>query len=152
MWEINNNLQVLNFLRAVIFGLIIIFIYDIFRAFCVNFTLNEKVIFVMDLIFCLILLPFIFFFLISTTNGEIRGYIFFGIFVGIFIWRVTLSRLNIILFRSIFGIIFRFLNLINIKINDIIKKFFSFFCKKLKNIAFSMKKSINCLKKVLKKG
>lgn len=152
MWEINNNLQVLTFLRALIFGIIIIFIYDIFRAFTVNFTLNTKIIFLMDFLFCIVLLPFIFLFLISTTNGQIRGYIFSGILIGVFIWRVTLSRFNSIFFKKLFSIILKFFRFFNIKLNAIFQKFISFFCKKVENITFIMKKSINSLKKVLKKG
>lgn len=152
MWEINNHLQILTFLRAVIFGLIIIFLYDIFRAFCVNFTFNIKVIFIMDLLFCLFLFPFIFCFIISTTNGEIRGYVFFGIIIGIFIWRFTISKFNIIFWRKFFGLIFKIFTAINCKLNSIFYKLISFFSKKLKNIALILKKSRNSLKKVLKKG
>lgn len=152
MWEINNNLQVLTFLRAVIFGLIIIFLYEIFRAFSVNFTINQKVMFIMDLVFCLFLLPFVFCFLISTTNGEIRGYVFLGILVGIFIWRLTISRFNKFFWRKAFVLILKIFSTSNNMFKRIFNKLISLICKNLKNICFILKKSGNSLKKVLKKG
>ena len=91
MWEINNALQLLNFFRSVILGMLFCVFYDFITAIRRNSIENTLRVFFYDLFYFAICAPTLFCFLLATTNGELRGFIFIGIFIGFIIARVTVS-------------------------------------------------------------
>lgn len=106
-------------------GLLIGVIYDIFRFFRLVFK-NKTAVFLLDFLFFFIISPIIFIFLLSYNNGIVRVYYFTAILLGYLIYILTLYRITGYIFRPIASL-FR----------NIVKK-----------ILKSLKKGLQCVKKV----
>ena len=151
MWEINNSLQTVCFLRALVLGICLCLLYDLFASLrkagiCSNFA-----VFVQDILFFIIASPLIFIFLLATTNGEIRLYIILGIAIGFLIFKMTVSKLFVFIFSKLFRAIFFGLGFANRAINGffkVISKLFKGFFEKSSTF---FKKSLKSFKKGLKK-
>ena len=118
------------FLLFFIVGIIIGFIFDIFRAIRKNFKAHDKITFIEDLIFIILSGYLVIYSIIKINGGEIRFYLFLGIFFGILIYSLTISNLCVI-------ILYEFVKI----------------CKKILEIPYySIIKIINFTKKVAKKG
>ena len=147
MWEIDNYLQLLSFLRALLLGSILCGLYDIIRAIRQIKALTYAIIFWQDFFYFVFISPIIFCFLLATTNGEVRGFILFGIVAGFFITRFSLSKflLKVLIFLlSIIEYIYKFLNKYFNKILQFLRKTVELIAVKTKNI---FKKTKNGLKK-----
>lgn len=134
MWEISNTLQILNFLRSVLLGAIFCFLYQFLRVARRLSVHSDITVFFEDVIFCLLLVFPTFCFLLSTTNGELRGYIFLGIFAGFAAFHYCLSKLIVLLLFYILFYVRKFL-----------RSIFAFFYLKI------AQKGLNTCKKALKK-
>lgn len=95
MWEIDVKLQIISFLRSMCLGVIFCILYDLFRAIRKNTASTIAEVFVEDLLFFLICTPIVFCFLLATTNGMLRAYVFLGIVLGFLLFRITLSRFTV---------------------------------------------------------
>ncbi len=82
MWEISSNLQIANFLRAVLLGGFFCLLYDLFSAARKAGANSTAAVFLQDIFYFVIIAPITFCFLLATTNGEVRAYIIFGVFLG----------------------------------------------------------------------
>lgn len=134
MWEINNTLQILNFLRAVLLGAGYCFLYQFLRVFRRLRKHSDIAVFFEDISFCMALVFPTFCFLLSTTNGELRGYIFLGLFCGFAGLHYCLSQYIVFcLFYSFFYI------------GKVFRSIFAFFSQKI------AQKWIKACKKALKK-
>lgn len=122
MWEINNALQVINLLYSAAFGIIICLIYDILRSLRCVFSFKNSTVFFQDILFFIILAITVFCFLIVTTNGQLRGYIIFGIILGFLICRFTFSKAFYFALKFIFYKIYSFLMIFKLKIIKISEK------------------------------
>ena len=150
MWEINNTVQVTDFLRAIIFGIIICAFYGIFASLRKNGVDSNFAVLLEDVIFFIILSPLIFLFLLSTTNGELRLYIIIGILVGFYIFKIALFKIWVFMIyktNSVIIFCFRFLRGVFLKTAYLITKI----SKKIGKKLFFLKKAVNSLKKGLKK-
>ena len=121
MWEISNNTQIFNFILALVCGLIFCLFYDLFRAFRVCFNFKDSTVAFQDIIYFLVISILTFCLLLVTVNGQIRGYILFGILIGFLIFKILFSKLIIVVFVFIIKI-FKFICL---KINKFLLKFFA---------------------------
>lgn len=99
-----------------IMGLLIGFLFDIFRSFRKNLKFSDMIVYFQDIIFLFICGIFIFRGILVFNQGNIRFYIFIAIFLGILIYALTLSNtcsiiLNVILkaIKKITKIIWRIL-------------------------------------------
>ena len=144
MWEISNTSQILFLLRSVVLGCVFSFIYDILRAIRLQHRFSLLAVALQDFLFLCFLAPVTFLFLIAATNGQLRLYIFFGLTVGFFLFRLTLSRLILPVFSFVFRVIFTTFG----RVKSAFNRFFAF-CGK--NIADYYKKALNYFKKGLKK-
>ncbi len=144
MWEINNKLQVLSFIYSIILGFIFCFLYDIFRALRHNKRQKFVIIIIEDIIYFLIISIITFIYLLSVTNGEIRGYILFGITVGFFALYFTFSR-------YIFKILSKIFYLVSSFLNRMIKRFYLLFEKTDHFLMEFFKNTLKCCKILLKK-
>lgn len=151
MWEISNSLQLLSLFRSIIFGFIIFLIYDILRSITISFKFSDINIFITDVLYCVLLMPFVFCFLIVTTNGELRGYIFIGLIIGLLFWKYTLSRLYFPLLVKLNVIIYKGSTWIYRGIFSIFSSLYLYFCKFFKNCLNLFKKMLIYFKKLLKK-
>lgn len=144
MWEISNSLQILSFARSLVLGILICLIYDILRAKRHAVKSTVVAIFFEDIIFSVLTAFITFLFLLSITNGEMRGFVFFGMAIGFLISRISISF-----------IWFKILNYIFINISNgyvwLFKRIYSGFDYVSENIAYLFKKSKKRVKKVLKK-
>lgn len=143
MWEIDNLLQVINFARSLCLGIILCLIYDVIRAFRKLFEFSSINVFFQDVVFSLFSAFTIFTFLLSVTNGELRGFVFVSIAVGFIASRLTISRVWIWLLKLIIGII-------KAGICAVSKAVYAGFDTAERNIAIFSKKSVKDLKKLLK--
>lgn len=105
MWEISNSLQLLSFARTLLLGVIICLIYDILRAYRKVYNFSHTEIFFQDVIFSIVTAFVVFLFLLGVTNGEMRGYVFFGLAIGFVISRLSLSRIWFFVLRLILSMI-----------------------------------------------
>ena len=90
------NELVLNQLYSFIFyigiGILILLIFDIFRALRKSFKTSNIITFIEDIIFTIISGTLLIISIFKFNNGEIRIYIFIWIILGIIINLVTISK------------------------------------------------------------
>lgn len=127
-----------------ILGIIYCLLYDILRALRRAKKISDITVAVQDIIYFIIISPITFLYLLAATNGELRFYIFLGIFLGFLLFFYTVSQLWVailkVCFSAIFGIfnkIFTLQNAFFSKTNRFLEKYF--------------KKTVNFFKKALKK-
>lgn len=132
----NNFSQEQVFLFFFIIGIIEGLIFDVFKVLRKSFKTSDTVTFIEDLIFILFSGILIISSIIKLNGGEIRFFLFLGIFFGITIYILTISNLCVI-------ILYEFVKICK-KIFKIpyycIKKIFFLSKKLLKNIQKSFKK------------
>lgn len=143
MWEININQQILSFLYALAFGGLFSFLYDIFKALRLAHRFSSIAIFFQDIIYFIIISLISFCLFLALSNGEIRSYILFGFLIGAIIWRITLSKFFVNIFKyfflfnkKIFKIISSVFLRLEVNFEKILKKFEKIFKKhenKVKN-------------------
>ncbi len=106
--------QVLVFLSTAICGMVIAFVYDIFRIFRKAVRTGSLVTFVQDILYWLIASVIMFITIYHSNDGELRGFLFFGAFLGVILYALMFSR--VIMNSSLFII----------RITTIILKFIAF--------------------------
>lgn len=117
------------FIFFFIIGIMIGIIFDIFRVVRKSFKTADVITFFEDLIFIIISGVLIIFGIIKINGGEVRFYLFLGIFFGILIYLLTISNLCVIILYEIVKI-----------------------CKKLFKIPFlCLKRTFNYAKSIIKK-
>ncbi len=133
----------INFARSVVLGILFCLIYDIFRAFRKVIKYSPVSIFFQDLVYSLAIAFVTFTFLLSVTNGELRGFVFVGIGIGFIISRVSLSIVIVRFFKLVISIIYGLFSKVS-------KRFYTTFDRLIENICEFSKKSGKDLKKLLK--
>ena len=128
---------------SVVFGIILCLVYDVFRALRKTVSHTITLTFFEDLLFSFLAAVTTFLFLLSTTNGEIRGYVLLGAVFGFILSRLTISRI----FCFLLKLVFSRLNLIFCYVNKIFYSGFDVMEKKILEIC---KKSGKTVKKLLK--
>lgn len=128
MWEIDSSFQAVSFLYSVLFGVGYCLFYDLFRAFRKLYNPTAISVFFEDLIYFLIISFLTFLLLMSLSNGEVRGYIIFGIAVGFAVCYFTVSRF----FVKILFAVFKYLNEISAKMVDFLNRILIWLFEKIK--------------------
>ena len=105
MWEISVNGQISTALYSVLCGSLLSFVFDIMSAAVFGVSKSRIVLFISDVFFWIFSAFLIFVFLISRTNGEIRGYVLFSCAVGFMLYRATLRRIVFPLLNRLFSFI-----------------------------------------------
>lgn len=85
------------FLLFFIIGLIIGLIFDFFKVLRKAFKTSDLVTFIEDLLFLFMSGSLIVFGIIKLNSGEVRFYLFLGMFFGILIYSLTISKLYVII-------------------------------------------------------
>ena len=85
------------FIFFFIIGIIIGIIFDIFRVIRKSFKTSDILTFIEDFIFLGLTSILVIFSIIKLNGGEVRFYLFLGIFVGIMIYSLTISNLCVII-------------------------------------------------------
>ena len=136
MWEISNSLQAINFLYSIVLGIILALVYDFIRALRKIKAYSAIAVFFQDVIYFILAVPIVFCFLLATTNGELRGFVFFGIMLGFIISLLSVSRLNLKFLVKVF----MFLKKNNERMRVLSSKIYLFFYKKIREIKKKTKK------------
>ena len=148
MWEINNSLQLLSFIRSLILGVLLCVLYDFIKSLRLTADFSAITIFFQDIIYSVIASFITFIFLLSVTNGEMRGYVILGILAGFIISRFTLSRLFFKFLKLVFGGIKRLFEVISKwfyrKFDQLTEKMIKIFKKTLKTVK-KLLKNLECL-------
>ena len=146
MWEISNSSQALNFLYSIILGLIFASAYDFFRSLRIVKSHTAIMVFFEDVIYFSVLSMVTFVFLLSVTNGEVRGYVLFGIIIGFLFFIFTVSKYYIIALTFLLKVFFKAINLF-------LKGFYVIFgkidCVLSVFLINTLKYSKKCLKKLI---
>lgn len=83
------------FLMACLLGALLAAFYDIFRIMRLAFTTPNWVIFIEDIMFCIIVTVASFWYLMSQNMGQIRGFVIVGEVLGGIIYYFTLGTIVI---------------------------------------------------------
>lgn len=129
------------FIIFVIVGIIISFLFDIFRILRKVYKFSNMLIYMQDILFWLLTGIIILQAIFKFNSGDIRIFLFLGIFVGVFIY-ISLFSIYVIKIGSFI------LKLINTLIRKLINVFKVPICKILN---FMIKYFRNLRKNVLKK-
>ena len=129
------------FIIFVIVGIIISFLFDIFRILRKVYKFSNMLIYMQDILFWLLTGIIILQAIFKFNSGDIRIFLFLGIFVGVFIY-ISLFSIYVIKIGSFI------LKLINTLIRKLINVFKVPICKILN---FMIKHYRNLRKNVLKK-
>lgn len=141
MWEINLSDQATTFLLSIFLGVCFCLLFDFTRGMRV-FGINSKVaVFFTDVIYFLLVSFVNFCFFLTRESGQIRGYVFVGEIIGFFLFRLTLSK--------IIMIIISFLHRVYTRINTAIKRTKAKVFLKIKEKTSNFAKKV---KKPIKKG
>ncbi len=134
-------LQLYNFFIFIVLGLIVSFIFDIFRILRKKFNTNNIITYIEDVLFWIISGFLIISAVFKFNNGELRLYLFLGILIGIVMYMLLFTK---------------FINLIFLKIltpvQIIIDFFLSLFKKNYNFINKTIKKCKNKSKKTIQKN
>ena len=96
MWEISNIGQSNAVIYAFLLGLVLGFVYDIFKLDRIIFKRSTFTVFFEDIAFWVIAAFLTFCLLLLTTNGQARLYVIEFVFLSFFVYYFTLSRLVLI--------------------------------------------------------
>lgn len=150
MNEVTVN-QAYLFVIFILNGILIGLIFDIFRILRKSFTTPNFITYIEDIIFWTISALSVLYTLFVFNNGEIRGYIFIGLFIGVAIYMLFFSRIIIkisvrviLFFKNIiytilklisypFLIILKFINKLLIKPTKYVKNHINNMNNKIKN-------------------
>lgn len=141
MWEINSYSQYLCFLYSVLIGGIIGVIYDFFKIDRILFKRSILFIIFEDILFWVISAFIFYSFSIVFSNGQVRGYLLIGCLCGFFTYKLTVSRLIIMMIFPLK------------KLSVVIKKFYSRLLDNINSNIISIFKNIKAFstKSLLKK-
>lgn len=132
------------FLIFTINGIIIGILFDIFRILRRSFKTSDVITYIEDILFW-ILTGFILLYSIFTfSNGEIRFYMFLGIFIGCLIYMMIFSKyfikINVKILLTIKTIVGKIISIIIFPLKIIIKFVKKIFFKPIKFITINIKK------------
>lgn len=117
------------FILFFIIGLIIGIVFDFFRAIRKNFKTSDLATLFEDIVFLGFTSFLIIFSIIKINGGEVRFYLFLGIFFGILSYSLTISNLCVIIFSVIVRICKKMLQIPFLMFKKIVKTI-----KRLKNL------------------
>lgn len=95
-------------------------LFDIFRIFRKSFKTNDFITYVQDFIFWILTGIIVLYSIFTFNNGELRGYIFIAMILGVILYLLLLSNYVIFIFTRIIKMVVYPFNI-----------FYNFFCKKL---------------------
>lgn len=129
-------LQLYNFFIFIVLGLIVSFIFDIFRILRKKFNTNNIITYIEDVLFWIISGFLIISAVFKFNNGELRLYLFLGLSIGIVMYMLLFTK---------------FINMIFLKILTPVQILIDFFLSLLKKIYNFINKTIKKCKNKSKK-
>lgn len=148
--DFNIRGETIVFLASINTGLIAGMIYDVYRVFRYYSKPKKILSFIEDLIFWLLISIVFFFTLIKTTEGVIRGFLFFGFLLGLGIYFKLISKYIFIIIKSIIRLILDLINEILKIITFPYKKLKNFTKKRVSKVVLLLKQWFSDMKKYFK--
>lgn len=150
------------FLIFVMNGLLIGFLFDVFRILRISFKTKDFVTYIEDILFWLITGAIILYSIFKFNNGEIRFYMFLGIAIGVILYIMLFSKyiiqFNVKAIKIIKQTLRKIIQVIYIPISfvgKLIKRIFfkpiSFITINLEKFSTKFVKKINNKTKIIKK-
>lgn len=99
--------QLYTFLLFILTGIVIGIVFDIFRIFRRSFKTNDIINYIQDILFWFVTGCILLFSIFTFNNGELRGYIFIGIILGLVLHLIVLSKYLINMFLKIINLLRR---------------------------------------------
>lgn len=127
--------QLLDFFEFVIIGVIISIIFDFFRAYRSARKTNDFIVLLQDFIYFFLVTIIIVISIINILDSNLRGYIFFAIILGIFVYISILSKFFLKIYNAFFKTISYIIELIILPLKLCIQffyKIYKFFKKYIK--------------------
>ena len=122
--------------------------YDIIRAVAISRRSGRAAVFFGDIFFWVLSAFATFLFLLSRTNGELRGYVFVSIGAGFLFFKFTLSKIFMFVLVFLLTKYYKLLELIG----RFFLKMFELLTALLQRMGKLFQKSAKWIKKLLKKG
>lgn len=97
--------QVTTFFYSILGGLLIAFVYDLFRIKRKVVRTREFVVFAEDILFWILGAVIMFIAVYIGNDGEVRGFVFLGAMLGAVLYFLTLSKVVISILLKAIGII-----------------------------------------------
>ena len=148
--DFNIRGETIVFLASINTGLIAGMIYDVYRVFRYYSKPKKILSFIEDLIFWLLISIVFFFTLIKTTEGVIRGFLFFGFLLGLAIYFKLISKYIFIIIKGIIRLILDLINEILNVITFPYKKLKNFTKKRVSKVVLLLKQWFSDMKKYFK--
>ncbi len=96
-------------------------VYDIFRLFRLRRKQNAALLFVCDVLFCVISAVCLTLLFFNLSHGKMRAYSFLLAALGFLVWRLTVSRVVMHLMLKLVNAVSRILNSIKMRLLGIIR-------------------------------
>lgn len=93
--------QLQTFLIFIAIGTLLGVLFDIFKSIRKSFKTPDIITYVEDFFFWVIAGVILIYSILVFNQGQIRGYIFFGIFIGSFTYSLTISKFSVIILTSV---------------------------------------------------
>ncbi len=132
------NNQLTQFFLYIVSGMAISIFFDIFRVLRKSIKTSNIITYIEDTIFWIIVGLFLIWEIFTISYGELRGYIFIGIILGIGIYLVTISKF----FINVNVKILNFFKKIIHKISNVIRNIFSHLLKLIRPFFILIRKPI----------
>lgn len=104
---IDNTVQLMSFLGGALLGALIGVFYDIFRMVRLSVKFENTAVGIQDFIFCIVSGLFTFVYVVYFADGYIRWYVIAGVFLGFFVYLLTLSKLIIRFYKMVLRIFWK---------------------------------------------
>ena len=106
LWVSVSN-QAYVFLSCVVGGIIIAFVYDIFRVRRKAIKSGNLIVYFEDFIYWIIVALVLFAVVYRSNEGEIRGYLILGVIIGIILYAFLLSRIVMKVFLFLIRVVYK---------------------------------------------
>lgn len=142
------------FLIFTINGIAIGLLFDIFRILRRSFQTSDLITYIQDILFWILTGVILLYSIFTFSNGEVRFYMFLGVFLGCLIYMLAFSKyfinINVKIIIAIKKIIWKILSIIIFPIKIIIEFTKKIFFKPINFVTINLKNSQKKLKSVLK--
>lgn len=142
MWEIDFAAQIFSFLKSILLGGIYGLIYDLFRFPVRRREASAITVFAVDILYFAFIAVINFCFLLTVTNGEVRGYLLLGAALGFAAYKKTLSPVLKLAAALVLKPIRVLFSLLNRGIKAVFSPVITFFSKIIKKISEIIKKRL----------
>ena len=100
------------FLCLVLGGMIIAFIYDVFRIRRKAIKTSNLIVYFEDFVYWILVALVLFAVVYISNDGELRGYLLIGAFIGIILYSLLLSKIIMTIFLFIIKIVYKFFSIV----------------------------------------